>query len=233
MAARMFFGAIGAALVIVTAFLGPGNAAPSHSTTRHFSARVTNPWFPLRPGTRYVYTGEKDGTPMRDIVFVTHRIKKIDGAPCITVRDRVYMKGHLRERTLDWYTQDARGNVWYYGEKTAELDKRGRVVSTEGSWRTGVNGAKPGIFMPARPRVGQAFRQEYLKGHAEDHFKVIGIFRTVVGGRKANGLLTKEWTPLEPGVIDHKMYTRGIGEVLEQSEKGGNERGELVSVRRG
>jgi hypothetical protein len=234
MRTRMFIGsvALAVAAAVTATVMAVGQAAPSHPAARHFSARVTNPWYPLRPGTRYVYTGEKDGLRSRDVVTVTHRVRKIDGAPCITVRDRLYLKGHLRERTLDWYTQDSRGNVWYYGEKTAELDRHGHVVSTEGSWQAGVNGAKPGIFMPAHPRVGQAFRQEYLKGHAEDHFKIIGIFRSVVGGRKANGLLTKEWTPLEPGVIDHKMYTRGIGQVLEQSEKGGNERGELVSVKR-
>jgi hypothetical protein len=201
-------------------------ASPSgHARAHSFSARVTNPWFPLKPGTRWVYTGVKDGRPDRDIVYVTNRVKVIDGAPCAVVSDRLSEQGKLRERTTDYYTQDAKGNVWYFGEATAELDRHGRVTSREGTWRAGRNGAKAGIFMPARLRVGASYRQEFLKGHAEDHFKVIGRF-----GR--NGLLTKEWTPLEPGVIDHKMYIRGVGEVLEQTEKGGNERGELVSVRR-
>src|SRR5438105_9750338 len=97
-------------------------AAPNPA---NFSARVTNPWFPLKPGTRYVYRGVKDGQPSRDVVTVTHEIKSIIGVPCITVDDRLYLHGRLRERTADWYSQDARGNVWYFGERTAELDTHG------------------------------------------------------------------------------------------------------------
>ena len=213
------------ALVALAAAIGAGAAAGGPQRP-HFSANVTNPWFPLRPGTRWVYTGVKDGKRSRDVVAVTHATKTIGGAPCVAVSDRLYLAGHLEERTTDWYTQDARGNVWYFGEATAELDARGRVTSTEGSWQAGVHGAEPGVFMPARPRVGQTARQEYWKGHAEDHFLVIGVF-----GRSA--VLTKEWTPLEPDVLDHKLYVRGVGTVLEQSERGPLERNELVSVTRG
>ena len=106
------------------------------------------------------------------------------------------------------------------------------MKSTEGTWMAGVHGAKPGIYIPGHPRLGQSALQEFYKGHADDHFRVIGLFRTVVGGRLTNTLLTKEWTPLEPGVIDHKMYARGIGTVLEQSQEGPNERNELVAVTR-
>jgi hypothetical protein len=209
-------------------------AASAQHQSRSFSAHVDNQWYPLLPGTRWVYTGVKDGKRTRDIVRVTHRTRRITGAQCIAVSDRLYMRGRLEERTTDWYTQDDKGNVWYFGEATAELDRHGHVTSREGSWMAGRQGAKPGIFMPAHPRLGTSFRQEYLKGHAADHFKIIGIFHTVAGGAGGrNGLLTKEWTPLEPGIVDHKMYVRGIGEVLEQSEKGANERGELVGIRRG
>lgn len=207
---------------------GP-QAAPAES---RFSAHVDNPWFPLSPGTRYVYIGEKDGKPSRDVVTVMHAVRTINGAPCVVVRDRLYLRGRLGERTTDWYSQDARGNVWYFGEDTAELDRSGHVTSTEGTWMAGVDGARAGIFMPARPRVGQSFRQEFYNGQAEDHFKIIGLFTTVTAPRRKNTLLTKEWTPLEPGVIDHKLYVRGIGNVLEQTQKGGNERAELVSLTR-
>ena len=197
-----------------------------------FSARVDNPWFPLLRGIRWVYTGVKDGKPTRDVVLVTHQTKTIDGVPCVAVSDRLYMRGRLEERTTDWYSQDSHGNVWYFGENTAELDARGRVTSTEGSWQAGVSGAKAGIYIPGHPRLGQTGLQEFLKGHAEDHFKIIGLFGTVAPPGKANTLLTKEWTPLEPDVIDHKMYVRGIGSVLEQSQQGPNERNELISIRR-
>ena len=191
-----------------------------------YSAHVTNPWFPLKPGTEYVYTGVKDGKPSRDVMTVTHRTKTIAGAPCVAVDDRLYLAGRLEERTTDWYSQDAKGNVWYFGERTAELDRRGRVTSTSGTWTAGVRGAKAGIFMPAHPREGQSGRQEFLQGQAEDHFQVLALFGTGV-------VLTKEWTPLEPDVIDHKFYARGVGVVLEQTEKGGDERNELVSVTHG
>lgn len=199
-----------------------------------FSANVTNPWYPLKPGTTYVYRGVKDGKALRDVLTVTSQTKKIEGVPCVVISDRVYLNGHLGERTTDWYTQDKQGNVWYFGESTAELDRRGHVTSTVGSWMAGVNGAKPGIYMFAHPKPGQAARQEFYKGQAEDHFQVLNLSATVnvpyISSKQA--LLTKEWTPLEPGVIDHKLYVRGIGTVLEQTVKGGAERAELISVTR-
>jgi hypothetical protein len=207
------------------------SAAASHQA-RTFSAHVTNPWFPLIPGSRYVYNDAESGLKGRDVVFVTHRVRTIQGAPSVAVSDKLYLHGRLRERTTDYYTQAANGTVWYYGESTAELDKHGHVTSREGTWLAGKNGAKPGIFMPAHPVVGRSYRQEFLKGHAEDHFKVIGVFRSIVGSHSAVQVLTKEWSPLEPGVIDHKMYTRGIGNVFEQTQKGPNEHAELISLRR-
>jgi hypothetical protein len=87
--------------------------------------------------------------------------------------------------------------------------------------------------MPAQPRVGNAYRQEFYKGHAEDHFRIVGIFGSVTPPASKNALLTQEWTPLEPGAIDHKLYVRGIGTIVERSVRGGNEHLELESVRRG
>jgi hypothetical protein len=211
------------------------SAAGQPRATPAFSARVDNPWFPLKPGSTYVYKGVKDGEPSRDVVVVTRRTRIVDGAPCVAVEDRLYLRGVLEERTTDWYTQDSAGNVWYFGERTATLDAQGRVTSRDGSWEAGKDGAKAGIFMFAHPRVGRSARQEYYAGQAEDHFQVVRIGATVhvpyVTSRHA--LLTKEWTPLEPGTIDHKLYVKGIGTVLEQAVKGGNERNALVSFKRG
>ena len=210
------------AAVAAAAALGVGPAAGGAGNV--YTAHVDNPWFPLTPGTTLVYNGVRDGKPSRDVVTVTHGTKRIAGAPCVVVSDRLYLAGRLEERTTDWYTQDRAGNVWYFGEATAELNDQGRVTSTEGSWQAGVDGAKPGIFMPAHPRVGQTGRQELYRGHAEDHFRVAAVL-----GK--NALLTEEWTPLEPGVLDHKLYVRGVGTVLERTIKGGDELNELVSVR--
>jgi hypothetical protein len=224
---------VGAALLLATSGSTHGStfATPPPSG---FSAHVDNAWFPLHPGTTYVYRGVKDGQPSRDVLTVTQMTTTIAGVPCVVVHDRLYLRGGLHERTTDWYSQDKHGNVWYFGESTAELDARGRVTSTEGTWRAGRNGAQAGIYFPAHPRVGQSGRQEFYKRHAEDHFQLVSL-RTAVRvpylSTKAS-LLTKEWTPLERGVLDHKFYVRGIGTVLEQTVKGGDERNALVSVRR-
>jgi hypothetical protein len=220
----------------VLALAGLGGFAPAASgpNPSNFTSRVDNPWFPLSPGTVFTYRGVKDGRPSVDVLVVTPRIKKIEGVPCVVVADRLFLRGRLEERTTDWYTQDRQGNVWYFGESTAELDKHGHVTSTEGSWQAGRNGALPGIYMPANPQAGQSGRQELYKGHAEDHFRVLGLRAKVkvpyVSSTAA--LLTEEWTPLEPEVLDHKLYVRGIGNVLEQSVKGPNERNALISVTR-
>jgi hypothetical protein len=210
--------AVLAALVSCAVLCGSAGATPTQ-----WARHVTNPWFTLKPGTTFVYAGEKDGQSGHDVVTVTSRTKVIQGVRCTAVDDRLSVQGHLAERTTDWYAQDARGNVWYFGEATAELNKAGQVTSREGTWQAGVDGAKPGIFMPAHPKAGQSFRQEYLAGHAEDHFAVVQL-----SGRT---LLTKEWTPLEPDTLDHKLYRRGTGLVKEETVKGGNERWTLADVR--
>ena len=219
------------ALALVVATLG-GATLASASGSGGFSARVDNPWYQLKPGTTFVYKGTEDGKTLRDVLQVTHRTATIDGVPCVVVTDRLYVNGRLSERTTDWYSQDSKGNVWYFGEQTAsKLDQKGKPV-TSGTWKAGVDGAKPGIYMFANPRVGQSAQQELYKGQAEDHFQVLSLRVSVnvpyISTKAA--LLTKEWTPLEPGVLDHKVYVRGIGTVLEETVKGGTEHLELVSV---
>lgn len=212
-----------------------GSSAAAGAGESGWAPRVTNTWFPLRPGTTYIYTGMRDGHPSRELFTVMRSTKVIQGVRCTAVFDRLYLRGRLFERTTDWYAQDRHGSVWYFGERTAELDANGYVTSTEGSWQSGVDGAKPGIYMSAHPRVGQSFRQELYPGHADDHFRVVSLNASVsvpyISSRHA--LLTKEWTPLEPGVLDHKLYVRGVGTVKEETVKGGSERNVLVAVRRG
>jgi hypothetical protein len=220
-------------LVAVALATALGVAAGASGGNPHgFTANIDNPWFPLKPGTRYEYVGIKDRKPSRDVVVVTHRVRTIEGAPCVAVSDRLYVEGKLHERTTDWYTQDRQGNVWYFGEDTAELDRNGHVTSTEGTWLAGRDGAQPGLYMPAHPRVGQTGRQEYYTGHAEDHFRIAAVLPTI-GSGTPNSVLTEETTPLEPGVLDNKLYVRGIGTVVELTVKGGSERNQLISVKHG
>jgi hypothetical protein len=210
------------------------SATPPLPRAADFSARVDNPWYPLIPGTTYVYRGAKDGHPSREVLTVTHRTKLITGVPCVVIEDRLYLSGYLEERTTEWYSQDKQGNVWYFGENTAELGKDGHVTSTSGAWQAGVNGAKPGLFMFAHPEIGEIAQQEFYKGQAADHFRVLSLHAsaTTPYTTSANAMLTEEWTPLEPGVLDHKLYVRGIGTVLEQTVKGGSERAALVSFKK-
>ena len=202
------------ALAVGALLAGPGT----------FSPHVTNPYLPFEPGMRWVYRGVDGGREARDVVTVDARTETIDGVACAVVRDRVFLDGRLAEDTLDFYAQDAGGTVWYFGEDTKELDRHGRVRSTEGSWRAGVDGARPGIVMPRRARVGQRFEQEHYPGHAEDRFKVVTA--------EATALLTEEWTPLEPGVREHKWYVRGVGMIAAVVTKGPREHSDLVSFKR-
>jgi hypothetical protein len=219
-----------AATALTAGLATVGSASGTEFTST--SARITNPWFPLKPGTTYVYQGVKDGVSAVDILRVTHRTHVIDGVRCVVIDDRSYFNGRLAERTTDWYAQDKAGNVWYYGEATAELNPNGTVKTTTGSFQAGKNGAQGGTFMPDHPRVGDAYQQEFSKGKAEDRFKILSLSAhiTTPGGSSRHAMLTKETTPLEPGTIDHKTYVRGIGTVLEVTVKGGNERFVLVSV---
>lgn len=200
-----------------------------------FVRTIDNPWFPLKPGTVYVSKGIKDGQPTTDTFAVTTRTKLILGVTCTVVSDTLTSKGRAVEKTEDWYTQDTTGSVWYFGEATEELDAKGNVIGTAGSWQAGVNGAEPGIFMPAKPRVGQSFRQEFYKGQAEDHFAILSLSASVSVpyGSFNNTLRTKEWTPLEPDVLDSKYYVRGIGQVKEITVKGPRETSLLVGLKRG
>jgi hypothetical protein len=211
---------------------GPGSSYHPTIDPAAFSPRVTNPWFPLPVGTTYVYAGVKDAQKAVDIVVPSRRTRVVDGVSTRVVEDRLYLDGVLAERTSDYYAQDRCGNVWYFGEDTAELDPHGHVVSTEGSFRAGVAGAQPGVFMQADPQAGRRFRQEWYAGHAEDTFSVVALSArvSVPFGTFRHALRTRETTALEPGVVDAKYYVAGIGEVFEGSLSGPREILRLVDV---
>ena len=210
----------------------PTATAPTAMMPAKWASEVTNPWYPLKPGAVYTYTGSEDGEPLKDVLKVTSKKKVVQGVSATVVDDRVYKKGVLVEKTKDWYAQDSKGNVWYLGEATAELDRNGKVTSTEGSWESGRNGAHAGIFMPAHPTVGFSAYQEYYKGHAEDRFEILSLTANVSTPAAASttALLSRETSRLEPDVVDHKIYVKGIGDVVEKTVKGGSEKLILQSV---
>jgi hypothetical protein len=213
---------------------GAGPGYPKTLRASDFVRHVTNPYFPLRPGSRYHYRGVKEGHPMVDNLRPTHRTKTILGVKTTVVHDVVYMHRKPREVTDDYYAQDRAGRVWYFGENTKELSPSGHVTSREGSFLAGKGGARPGVLFPAHPRPGVSGRQEFLKGHAEDHFKVLDRRANVSVPFVSthNAVRTKEWTPLEPKTLDNKYYVRGIGTVREIAVRGPQEKLDLVSFRR-
>ncbi len=197
-----------------------------------FVAQINNQYLPMSPGTTFIYDGESEDGKEEIEVNVTHETKEILGVTCVVVRDRVWIDGELVEDTFDWFAQDKDGNVWYFGEDSKEYEG-GKVVSTEGSWEAGVDGAKPGIIMKGNPQVGDAYRQEYYEDEAEDMAEVLSLNESisVPYGSFENCLKTQEWTPLEPDVVENKYYAPGVGVVLEVAVEGESERVELVEVR--
>ncbi len=196
-----------------------------------FVAEVDNPYFPLQPGTTFVYQGQTEEGTERNEVVITDKAKSILGVTAVVVWDRVWLNDLLIEETFDWYAQDKEGNVWYFGEEVNNY-KDGVLKDHAGAWEAGVAGAKPGIIMKAAPRVGDTYRQEYYKGEAEDMADVLSLAQTVLvpWGSFTKCLETRDWTPLDPGHVEHKYYAPGIGLVLETLE-GGSERVELVEVK--
>lgn len=199
----------------------------------NFVDHVTNPYMPLIPGAIYTYKGVEDGKPAMNIMTVTRQTKQIIGVNVTVVHDRVYINKKRVEDTLDWYAQDKQGNVWYFGEDSKEIGADGQVVSTEGSWQAGVNGARPGIVMEAHPKAGDRYQQEHAGDVAADRAIVMSLsaHSDVPFGSFSHELQTKEYTKLEPGVVEQKFYARGIGFVRSVMVKGGEEEYKLVRIR--
>jgi hypothetical protein len=205
-----------------------GDYAPSIDPA-NFVDVVDNPYFPLLPGTRWVYEGTSDGEAERTEVEVLDDRRDIEGISAVVVRDTVYVSDEMVEDTFDWFAQDADGNVWYLGEDSHEYED-GERISAAGSWEYGVDGALPGIVMPADPTVGDAFRQEYYVGEAEDLAEIIdvGITYSIGLGEYDDVVVTEDWNPLEPDVVENKWYAPGIGMIAEAAVTGADERAELV-----
>jgi hypothetical protein len=235
---RHFFraGLLVFAAMVVPACSGDDNSGPESpdydpEIPAAWAAAVSNSLFPLEPGTSWEFSADTEDGLETVVVEVLSETKTINGVVATVVHDRAYLDGELTEDTFDWYAQDAAGNVWYLGEDTKEYED-GAVVSTEGSWEWGVNGALPGIIMWADPaaHVDEAYRQEFEEDVAEDWGKVVALDQavTVPWGSFTGCVKTEDWNDLEPGVVEDKYYCAGLGVVLEVEEDG--TRVELVGV---
>lgn len=225
-------------LALVIAALAGGRSVPASGAPApdpgDFDQPMANPYFPLVPGTVTRYRGLEDGERFREKVRVTSRTRTIQGIATIIVIDVLFVDGRLAERTEDWYAGDDLGNVWYFGEDTAEYDAHGEVISTSGSWEAGVDGAVAGIIMPADPSPTDAYRQEFYRGEAEDQAWIVQRHARVRVPLRAFRHVVRsfEWSRLEPHVLVEKMYARGVGIVRERVLAGGIERLELVGIER-
>jgi len=214
----------------------PQGSEPVEIDPAEFTTEIDNPYWPMTPGARWVYSEtDSEGAQQRVVVTVTERTKRIaNGVEARVVRDVVTEDGAFVEVTDDWYAQDSAGNVWYMGEDTTEYEN-GKPVSTAGSFEAGVDGAQPGIIMPADPQEGLTYRQEYYAGEAEDVGEIVALDEQaeVPYGHFESALMTKDTNPLEPKVLEFKFYARDVGPVLAVSVSGGSDREELVRFRRG
>jgi hypothetical protein len=210
----------------------PQGADPVELDPTDFTTEIDNPYWPMRPGARWVYreTGS-EGAEQRVVVTVTNETREVLGIEARVVHDVVTEDGEVVEDTFDWYAQDADGNVWYLGEDTKEYEG-GEVATTAGSWEAGVDGALAGVIVPAEPAVGMTYRQEHYAGEAEDAAEVLSLSERaeVPYGSFTDVLLTKDFTPLEPQVLEYKLYAPGVGPVLALGVSGGSGREELLQL---
>jgi hypothetical protein len=210
--------------------LGPAPYDPAIDPS-NFVARIDNPYFPLTPGTTFVYEGQTEQGFEHDEFAVTHRTRIILGVRCVEVHDTVMTDGQVTEDTLDWFAQDRDGNVWYFGENTHELED-GLITTIDGTFVAGVNGDKPGIIMKAHPAIGDFYRQEFSLNNAEDFAQTVSLSQSVhvPAGTFHNCLKSKETTPLETDLLEYKFYAPGVGNVLTVDARTGD-REELVQIR--
>jgi hypothetical protein len=208
----------------------PQGSEPANVDAGDFVEEIDNKYWPMAPGSKWVYS--ENGARVE--VTVTDQKKEILGIQATVVHDVVTEDGELVEDTYDWYAQDEDGNIWYLGEDTKEFED-GKVTSTEGSWEAGVDGAEAGILLPGDPEVGMRYRQEYYEGEAEDAGEILALDARaeVPFGSFDGALKTKDTTPLEPDVVEHKFYAEGVGPVLAVAVSGGGGREELLSFKRG
>jgi hypothetical protein len=197
--------------------------------TEQFNHPLANDYFPLEPGITTVFEGGDE----RVEVTVTTETKVIMGVTTLNITDQVFVDGELTEDTVDWYAADNFGNVWYFGEQTAEYEN-GQIASTEGSWEAGVDGALPGIIMLADPRVGDTYRQEFYSGQAEDVAKVYAVDQSITVPQDSYYLVivTEDWSLLTPNVHERKWSAPNVGVIFEETISGGSGTISLIDINR-
>ncbi len=211
----------------------PQSSEPSNLNPAEFTTNIDNPYWPMPAGARWhVHVSNPEGESLQETITVENQTKKVaDGVTARVVHDVVYDHGKPSEITDDWYAQDQDGNVWYFGEDTTTIDLKTGKRDTSGSFEAGKDGADAGIAMPARPYVGETYREEYYKGQAEDRSTVLALNQQVEApaGHFTGAILTDDQSPIEPTVSEYKLYAKGVGPVVAVSVSGESEREDLLS----
>jgi hypothetical protein len=213
----------------------PVGSTPFKMDPADFTTEIDHPFWPMKPGSRWIFREtDAEGSVSRVVVTVLDETKTIVGIEARIVHDQVSEKGEVKEDTFDWYAQDAEGNLWYLGEDTTEYEN-GKPKTKEGSWEAGVDGALAGVILPAHPKVGVTYREEYYEGHAEDGASILSVdaFAKVPYGTFDHGIQTRNFSGIEPDTIEEKIYAKGVGVVLELTVSGGSDRTELISYKEG
>jgi hypothetical protein len=176
-----------------------------------FSASITHPFFPMPVGARWVLVGESDGAPLRVVITALADTAVVAGVTTRVIEEREWEDGELVEVSRNFFAQAGDGTLCYYGEDVDDYEA-GQVVGHDGAWRAGVDGALPGILLPAMPQVGQRFRQEVAIGVAEDRAEQVAANEPVtIGlGTFTDTIRYEERSPLDSGTSE-KIYGRGVG----------------------
>ena len=218
-------------LMLATMLLGPEafaaspEAAPTEPSA--YVGAIDNPWFPMKPGTTLVYKGIVEDRRADREFEVTTKTKVVADITCVVAEDRVNLGGKPAEKTIGYYAQDKDGNVWYFGEESQELDKKGKVTKSEG-WLAGTDGATPALLMWGHPEAGDHFTHAYTGGNIEV-LKLAAPVDVPYGSFK-DALQIKDWNPAETDVLSHKFYLKGVGEARDVDVKGQSEDIKLVKV---
>jgi hypothetical protein len=235
---RHMLAVCGAAAIAVL----PGGASARNLAFPFLAANFSNPlainnsFFPLVPGTTFVYKAETPDGCEEDDFTVTNDTKVVAGVTTRVIQDLAYEDeecdgvddSELVEKTFDWHAQDKDGNVWYFGEQTYHCDGASACLLGSGSWQAGVDGAVAGVVMLAAPRSGDAYKQEIYPGHAEDQASVMTTGYTAklkredafAPGTFSGCIVTKEWSTLELGSVEQKTYCPDIGLVMVEEHHG-------------
>lgn len=217
---------LAAMLSATPALAGAPATAPTQAA--HYASVIDNPWYPLKPGTILIYKGTKDEKRAEREFEVTANTKTVAGVACLIAEDRVALGGRPAEKTIGYYAQDQDGNVWYFGEESQELDKKGKVTKTEG-WLAGVDGATPSLIMAAHPEPGDRYIHPYTNGNTE--VLTLAAKVEVPYGAFTDALQIKDWNPEETDTLSHKFYLKGVGEIRDVEVREQSEDFKLVEVK--